>query len=150
MAMMLRLIAGQPVQKYEPGSVVIEQGTKTGPLLVLIEGEVEVLRDDIQVAKTAVPGAVFGEMSMLLGTPHTATVRALKTSSFAVIEDPRRFLGSSPETCLEIARLLAARVDSLNKYLVDVKRQYEGHDHLGMVDEVLETLMHRQPRPPRS
>jgi hypothetical protein len=27
-----------------------------------------------------------------------------------------------------------------------VKRQYEGHDHLGMVDEVIEALMHR-PRP---
>jgi hypothetical protein len=40
----------------------------------------------------------------------------------------------------------------LNRYLVDVKAQYEGHDHLGMVDEVLETLMHRQPRvdPPPS
>jgi hypothetical protein len=36
---------------------------------------------------------------------------------------------------------------SINRYLVDVKRQYEGHDHLGMVDDVLETLMHRQPKP---
>jgi hypothetical protein len=46
-----------------------------------------------------------------------------------------------------VARLLARRLDSLNKYLVDVKAQYEGHDHLGMVDEVLEALMHRHPRP---
>jgi hypothetical protein len=35
----------------------------------------------------------------------------------------------------------------LNKYLVDVKRQFEGHDHLSMVDEVLEVLAHRQRRP---
>jgi hypothetical protein len=29
---------------------------------------------------------------------------------------------------------------------VDVKRQFVGHDHLAMVDEMLDTLMHRQPR----
>jgi hypothetical protein len=32
--------------------------------------------------------------------------------------------------------------------LADVKQQYEGHDHLGMVDDVLDTLMHHQPRRP--
>jgi CRP/FNR family cyclic AMP-dependent transcriptional regulator len=48
---------------------------------------------------------------------------------------------------LHICELLARRLDALNKYLVDVKQQFEGHDHLGMVDQVLETLMHRHPRP---
>jgi CRP-like cAMP-binding protein len=145
----LEWIAGQPVQQFEPGGVIIEQGERSGPLLVLIEGEVEILRDEVRVAKSAEPGAVFGEMSVLLGTPHTATVRALRTSSFAVVHEPRKFLESSPHISLHVAKLLAARVDALNKYLVDVKRQYEGHDHLGMVDDVLETLMHRQPRSPR-
>jgi CRP-like cAMP-binding protein len=149
MATMHQWLVDQQVQDFEPGGVIIEQGTKTGPLLVLLKGEVEILRDDVRVAKTAEPGAVFGEMSVLLGTPHTATVRALKTSSFAVIQEPRKFLESSAEGSLHVARLLAARVDALNKYLVDVKRQYEGHDHLGMVDDVLETLMQRQPRSPR-
>jgi hypothetical protein len=30
-------------------------------------------------------------------------------------------------------------------FLVDVKQQFQGNEHLGMVDDVLETLMHRQP-----
>jgi hypothetical protein len=29
---------------------------------------------------------------------------------------------------------------------VDVKQQYAGHDHLGLVDSVLDTLMNRHPR----
>jgi hypothetical protein len=33
---------------------------------------------------------------------------------------------------------------NLNQYLVDIKHQYEGHDHLDMVDEVLETLLNQQ------
>lgn len=145
---MLQLIAGHKVQCFAPGDIILEQGGASGRLLVLIQGEVEILRDHVRVARALMPGAVFGEMSVLLESPFTATVRALKPSSFAVIENPRQFLASSPDASFHVARLLANRLDALNKYLVDVKRQYEGHDHLGMVDEVLETLMHRQPRPP--
>jgi len=148
MAEMLELLGGCKTRNFALGEMVMEQGSATGPLLILIEGEVEILRDDVRVAKAAQPGAVFGEMSVLLNCPHTATVRTLKPSRFAVIEDPRQFLASSAQASFHIAGLLARRLDALNKYLVDVKRQYEGHDHLDMVDEVLETLMHRIPRPP--
>lgn len=148
MADFLELIRGLGTQDYAPGEVVMEQDSPAGPLLVLVEGEVEILRDDVRVAKTAQAGAVFGEMSVLLGCAHTATVRTLKPSRFAVIENPRQFLATSADGSFHVACLLAKRLDALNKYLVDVKRQYEGHDHLGMVDEVLGTLMHRQPRSP--
>lgn len=145
---MLELVADCPARDFVTGDVIIEQDSPSGPLLVLVEGEVEILREDVHVAKTSQPGAVFGEMSVLLGTTHTATVRALKSSRFAVIENPRQFLAASSDACLHVASLLAKRLDALNKYLVDVKQQYEGHDHIGMVDEVLETLMHRPPRSP--
>ena len=126
----------------------MEQDAPSGPLLVLVDGEVEILRDNVRVGKISAPGAVFGEMSVLLGSAHTATVRALKPCRFAVIENPRQFLAGSADASLHVAGLLAKRLDALSKYLVNVKQQYEGHDHLGMVDDVLETLMHRQPRPP--
>ena len=148
MADMLELVSGRRTQNFAPGETVMEQNSARGPLLVLLEGEVEILRDNVRVARTTQAGAVFGEMSILLNCPHTATVRALRPSQFAVIENPAEFLASSAAASLHVARLLARRLDALNKYLVDVKRQYEGHDHLAMVDEVLETLMHRQPRPP--
>jgi len=148
MADFLELVRGLDTRSFAPGEVVMAQDSATGPLLVLVEGEVEILRDNVRVAKTAQAGAVFGEMSVLLGCAHTATVRALRPSRFAIIEEPRQFLTSSAAASFHVASLLAKRLDALNKYLVDVKRQYEGHDHLGMVDEVLDTLMHRQPRPP--
>ena len=148
MADFLELVRGLKTQDYAPGEIVMEQSSASGPLLVLIDGEVEILRDEVRVARTAQAGAVFGEMSVLLGCAHTATVMALKPSRFAIIENPRQFLTSSATASFHVASLLARRLDALNKYLVDVRRQYEGHDHLGMVDEVLETLMHRQPHPP--
>jgi CRP-like cAMP-binding protein len=147
MASILELIQGGEVRRFDAGQMVIEQGGKTGLLFFLVEGAVEVVKDGVTVAKSSQPGAVFGELSALLGGNHTATVRALQPCEFHVVQNPREFLELSPLVCLHVCELIARRLDALNKYLVDVKRQYEGHEHLGMVDNVLETLMHRHPIP---
>jgi len=131
------------VCRFDQGQIVIQQGGQTGRLYYLIEGEVEVMKDDVVVAATSQSGAVFGEMAVFLGGQHTATVRARQPSAFYIVENPREFLTSSPAACLHMCDLLARRLDALNRYLVDVKHQFEGHDHLGMVDEVLQALMHR-------
>jgi CRP/FNR family transcriptional regulator, cyclic AMP receptor protein len=141
-------IDGHESRRFAVGEVVIEQGARTGELLVLVSGSVEILRDDVRIAKASEAGVVFGEMSALLDGPATATVRAQESAVFTVIRDPLAFLIAHPQTALYVAELLARRLDSLNKYLIDVKRQYEGHDHLGMVDEVLETLMNRTKQRP--
>jgi CRP/FNR family transcriptional regulator, cyclic AMP receptor protein len=149
MSAILDLVRSHPIERFQPGDILLEQNHHTGRLLVLLEGQVEVLRDGVRVGKSAEAGACFGEMSALLGRAHTATVQATTAGSVAVIDNPRAFLAESPAAALHIAELLARRLDALNKYLIDVKSQYEGHDHLSMVDGVLETLMHRQPRTAR-
>ena len=125
---------------------MLTQGARTGLLFVLVKGTVEVIKDDVVVAAASEPGAIFGDLSALLDGPHTATVRALRPSTFHVVTDPRTLLEQNPAICLHLCVLLAHRLDAVNKYLVDVKQQYAGADHLGMVDGVLDTLMHRQPR----
>jgi CRP/FNR family transcriptional regulator, cyclic AMP receptor protein len=143
MSPFLDFVDAHASRQFPAGGVVIEQGEWADELLVLVSGEVEILRDGVRVAKAAEPGVVFGEMSMLLGGAATATVRALGPAVFSVIGKPREFLVGNPEMSLYVAELLARRLDSLNRYLIDVKRQYDDHDHIGMVDEVLESLMHR-------
>lgn len=125
---------------------MFEQAERTGLLFVLVEGAVEVIKDGVSVATTSEPGAIFGDLSALLGGSHTATVRAVRASSFHVVMNPREFLEQNPPACLHLCELLARRLDAVNKYLVNVKQQFAGHDHLGMVDGVLDTLMHRHPR----
>ena len=50
-----------------------------------------------------------------------------------------------------MARTLAIRLDNLSGYLTDVKRQFaDQSDHLGMLDDVLNTLVHHQAPEPRS
>ena len=143
MPSILELIHGGDVRHFDAGQVVIEQGERTELLFFLIEGAVEVVKDGVQVATASQPGAVFGEISALLGGNHTATVRALKPCTFHVVQNPRDFLESSPIVCLHVCELVARRLDAVNKYLVDVKQQFQGNEHLGMREDVLETLMHR-------
>lgn len=146
MATILDGLRDQPVQEFPEGSIVLEQGSSTGLLYILIQGEVEVTKDGIALASTSDPGAIFGDLSALLHTPHTATVKTTKPSRFHVVTEPRDFLSKNPAVNLHLCELLARRLDSLTRYLMDVKQQFVGHDHLGMVDNMLDTLIHRQPR----
>lgn len=135
------------MQELPADAPVLDQGESTDRLFVLIEGSVEVCKDGVCVTKVADAGAVFGELSALLGIPHTAAVRTLTPSRFYVVSDARDFLERHPAVNIHLCRLLARRLDAVNKYLVDLKQQFAGHDHLGMVDGMLDMLMHRQPRP---
>lgn len=145
MASILDSCAGAPRTEFAPGTVLIAEGETSGRLFVLAEGCVEVLRGDTQVALVGEAGSIFGEMSVLLNRPHTATVRAASQVRVFVFEDAASFLKSHPDIAFSLSRLLAERLSAATTYLVDLKRQFDGQgNHLGMVGEVLETLIHQQ------
>lgn len=121
------------------------EGMTSGHLYLLKDGMVEVLRGDTQVATVGEPGALFGEMSVLLNRPHTATVRTMTPCTLYVFDDAASFLRSNPEIAYHVAKLIAGRLNAATSYLADIKQQFEDRtDHLGMVGEVLDTLMHKQ------
>ena len=145
MANLLDYCQGLPQTRFAPGDVLLEQGTVAGMLYVLVEGAVEIVKGDVQITTVSEPGALFGEMSVLLGVPHTATVRALRDSLCYVAHEPLRFLRSHPDIGFEVARLLSRRVQMVSGYLVDLKHQFaDKDDHFAIVDEVLESLVHHQ------
>jgi CRP-like cAMP-binding protein len=129
------------------GTVLITEGGRTGHLFVLIEGQLEILRGEAIVAVLSEPGAVTGEMSMLLERPHTATVRTGADSVLFEIEDAAAFLKAQPTVALLIARLLAQRLNVATTYLADLMKQYAGHGtHLEMVGEVLQSMINLPPQ----
>ncbi|MBR0937556.1 Crp/Fnr family transcriptional regulator [Bradyrhizobium jicamae] len=123
------------------GTDFIHEGGKTGHLFVLVEGKVEVLRGDSVVAVISEPGAVFGEMSVLLDQPHSARVRSASDTVLYEFDDAARFLREQPAMALLIAQLLAQRLHVATTYLADLMQQYAGHGtHLEMVGEVLQHM----------
>jgi CRP-like cAMP-binding protein len=142
---LLALTADHPTLAAGPGEVVITEGEPAGRLLVLVSGGVVVEHDGVPFARIDHPGAVFGEMSVVLGKPATATVRAEGDVELRVVDDPETFLSEHPGAALAVLRTTAGRLDGLTQYLVDVKRQYaDAGDHLGMVDQILDRLVHHQ------
>ena len=65
---------------HEPGSFVIQEGDDGNHLFVIKSGDVEVytsLKDERIDLATLGPGEIFGEISILTGSPTTANVVAL-------------------------------------------------------------------------
>jgi CRP/FNR family cyclic AMP-dependent transcriptional regulator len=146
MRAVLDYCSGAVQRNVSAGTLILHEGSTTGHLFVLIEGKLEVVKGDSVVASIVEPGAVVGEMSVLLDQPHTATVRAASNSTIYEFSDAGSFLRDQPAVALLIARLLAQRLNVATTYLADVMHQYAGHgDHLAMVGEILQNMINLPP-----
>src|SRR5262249_58082488 len=104
-----RQLGGFPIATYQRGETVIAAASMTGRLLILRTGVVAVLREGLEIATVREPGAVFGELSVLLDQPHSADVRALEVSQFYVA-DAATLLRVDPVALLYVATVLARRL----------------------------------------
>jgi CRP/FNR family cyclic AMP-dependent transcriptional regulator len=138
---------GLPVRSLAAGDVLIEEGARHDGMWILVSGSVNVERDGVPFARVDTPGAVFGEMSVVLDKVATATVRARSDIEVYEVAEPLDFLRDRPGAALAVLRVTAARLDRMTQYLVDVKQQYaDRDDHLGMVDGILDVLVHHHPK----
>jgi CRP/FNR family cyclic AMP-dependent transcriptional regulator len=142
---------GLPMWSVPAGDALIEEGVRHDGMWVLVSGSVSVERDGVPFARVDTPGAVFGEMSVVLDKVATATVRARSDVEVYEVAEPLEFLRDRPGAALAVLRVTAARLDGLTQYLVDVKQQYADRaDHLGMVDGILDVLVHQHPKQSRT
>lgn len=126
MASILAFTQSQPVKALAPGESLIEAGESGGELYVLETGRLVVVRDGVDIATIVEPGALIGEMSVLLGIDHSATVRAVTPSKVRIIEDGLSFLERTPLVALHVATLACERLDRTSALLVEMKKETEG------------------------
>lgn len=130
----------------EAGETLIAEGDALDALYELRSGTLEVLRGVSLVRVVAEPGALLGEVSLLLDQPASASVRARTDAVVVEVENARERLATDPAFTVALARLLARRLDTLTRYLADLRQQYSDHEGgLGMIDEVLASLAHATP-----
>ena len=65
MRTILSYCQGLPERTFGAGEVLLVEKEKQGILYILIEGEIEVLKGDLQITTASEPGAVFGETDKL-------------------------------------------------------------------------------------
>src|SRR3974390_2935484 len=132
-----RRLAGLIVAKHPAREVVLTAGSKTGRLLFLRSGAVEVINDGVQIANVSAPGSVFGEQAVLLDQPHTADVMTLEQSEFYVADAPA-ILAGDPSIALYVAALLARRLEAANRSLIEVKRQLQAGEPRNVIGRTVE------------
>jgi CRP-like cAMP-binding protein len=140
-AIFQKSLATLPCVTFQAGETVIAEGSRTGRLLILGKGTVSIIKKDTEIAMVAEPGAVFGELSILLDQPHTAEVRAVETSLFHVA-DAASFLAQHPVAVLYVATVLARRLDGANRTLIQLKSQL----HAGEPDSLIAKTVSKMER----
>ena len=53
--------------RFKSGQIMLPEGERLGKLLVLIEGQVEVIRERTQVTHVDEPGSIFGLVGRIFG-----------------------------------------------------------------------------------
>ena len=115
-------------RRFKRGELIVEQGTKSNALFILLNGRARVLTADSRgrevILAVLQPGDYVGEMSLIDNEPHSATVRARN----------RRGLPESSSLAYGILRGLVAR-------LRNADRQIESLALLDVYGRVARTLL---------
>jgi NADH dehydrogenase len=102
---------------YEPGEVVFEEGDTGDSLLMILSGQVEVIKrvgTEQQQIRLLGPGEYFGEMALLGRQPRSATTRALSALDLLVLpaSDFAALAGSLDEFRGQFEQIAGARAEA--------------------------------------
>jgi CRP/FNR family transcriptional regulator, cyclic AMP receptor protein len=124
-----------PIASFQAGENVFLAGSRTGRLMILKKGAVAIVKEGVEIARVSEPGAVFGELSILLDQPHTADVLTLESSEFHVASES--LLAEDQLASIYLAMVLAKRVNNANRALVELKHQLHAGEPHSVIAETL-------------
>ncbi len=111
-----KLVPMLKMKKFPRGASIIKKGDAGSNLYIILAGKAEVIVDDGISIGFMERGEVFGEISLLIGTPAGATVKVVNTVTVLLIygKDFKRVLNMFPSLQMYFARLLAKRLAKTN------------------------------------
>jgi len=115
-----------PLETFAPGTHLTTEGTRSGQLYILVSGRLSVQREGVSLATIDEPGAIIGEMAVLLGIPHSATVVAQTEATVRVVADALDTLSQNAEFALHLATIACARLNATSALLVELKSHAAG------------------------
>jgi len=106
------------------GAVIFGAGEAGNNMYVLIQGRAEISVGG-EVIENAVPGALLGEMALVIAAPRSATVTAA-TECKLVSVDAAQFdllVRESPEFARHVMAVMAERLRRMNERMRDALRE---------------------------
>ncbi|MEO6571686.1 MAG: cyclic nucleotide-binding domain-containing protein, partial [Ilumatobacteraceae bacterium] len=95
-SVLLHMVADRPIVEFADGDLLIGAGQPDPPLFVLAAGTLEVRNRQLALARLDDPGAIVGEIGLLLGTPATADVVAVGPVTVRRIDDAGSLFADHP------------------------------------------------------
>lgn len=126
-------------QTVNAGSVLFEEGTVGGGMIILLSGRLEVYRGGIKIASITEPGSYVGESTVLTGNQRSATIVAESSATVIRLSEPQAvaFL-QEREMEGKALRNLADRLETANNQLVE--KQEKLGEHRESTTELLNSL----------
>lgn len=96
---------------FQPGQLIVNQGTPGQAFYLILAGRVEILRDDKSLGAFG-PGDFFGEMSLLDSAPRSATIRAIEQTECLMLSswDFKALLEKYPSIAIKLLEVLSRRL----------------------------------------
>jgi CRP-like cAMP-binding protein len=113
-----RLAARLEEVNFPANYTIVEQGTVSDKLFVLLTGRVQVKIGNLPLT-IMTAGVHFGEISLFDGQPHSASIMALEPCTCLVLDRQQmhQAIAESPELGLSLIRGLVGRIRNLNDRL---------------------------------
>lgn len=124
----------ETIKAFNPGEIVIEEGTKGTSAYVIVSGTAEVIKRwggrDVIIAILG-EGQVFGEMGLIEDRPRSATVRARSELKARIIDRDHfnELLRTKPSVLIPILKSLFEKLRQASDLLAE--RTTEAHVELG-------------------
>jgi uncharacterized protein YhbP (UPF0306 family) len=99
----------------EAGEVIVRQGGPADKFFVLVDGEVQISEQGASEGTTLGPGNFFGELSIMLDRPRSATVTATKPTTLLSLERDtfRDLVAQSLGTTGEFDKVITSRLSAM-------------------------------------
>jgi len=104
------------LQEYQAGEIVLPEGELGKGFCILESGTLEVIRDDRVLSEIDMKGAIFGELSEILGMKRDASIRAKTVSQVRHVEESvSDIVAKNPKVAIKLIRTLGRRLYRMNK-----------------------------------
>ena len=104
------------LQEYKEGDIVLPEGELGRGFCILESGTLEVIREERIISEIDMKGAIFGELSEILGMKRDASIRAKTAASVRHVEESiADIISKNPRVALKLIRTLGRRLYRMNK-----------------------------------
>lgn len=105
----------------QKGDIILREGEETDDAYIILEGEIEVTKNNKQVALLK-ENSIFGEIAMVDSRPRTATCTAKTDVTLGQVtrQNYKQLLKHRPEAINPLLRIVTDRMRNLTEFLEEL------------------------------